>query len=408
MTILAKMAWKNLLAYKKRSIITLILVVCTTALMVFSSAFMTGSHETMIKSGVEIYPGYIQITHKDYRSSPGLENLIFDVGTVTGILSQLDGIETYGVRYESFVLYSHEDKAVAGLFTGIEPSKEQHLSRLKDSLVKGQYLDSEDLNVIYMGDELAKRLHLKVGDAFSFLGTDAEYSFTADNLTLKGTFKTGLYDFDASSAFVTKKYLDTVMATENIASHIIVLPSSKRSSHVLSITIDNEIGPEYTAEDWRVRLSGLVQAMKVDSIFGYITLGIIFLVIFFVIMIYTFLAVFTRVREVGILRAIGTTPAQVLTTFLLESIFLSMVSVLLGALIGGAVSYYFQVNPIDYSGYEEQFKQYGLAASAMPAYFSPMMVLRDMIIMFFLSILSTLYPIVKMVRFRPVEAMRHV
>ena len=59
-------------------------------------------------------------------------------------------------------------------------------------------------------------------------------------------------------------------------------------------------------------MAGLVKAMKLDSVFGYITLGIIFIVIFFVIMIYTLLAVFARIQEIGILRAIGTTPNQIL------------------------------------------------------------------------------------------------
>jgi len=155
-------------------------------------------------------------------------------------------------------------------------------------------------------------------------------------------------------------------------------------------------------------MSGLVEAMEVDSIFGYITLGIIFIVIFFVIVIYTLLAMYARIREIGILRAIGTTPAQILTMLLSESIILAVVSVLLGGLIGGALAYYFQINPITYTGYEEQFKQYGLAVSAMPTAFEPLTIFRDMVIMFFLSVLSTLYPILKVNRFKPIEAIHHV
>ena len=60
------------------------------------------------------------------------------------------------------------------------------------------------------------------------------------------------------------------------------------------------------------------------------------------------------------------------------------------------------------SGFEEQFKQYGLAVSAMPTAFQPVTIVRDMLVMFILSVLSTLYPILKINRYRPVEAMRHV
>ncbi len=405
---LLHMAWKNIFAYKKRTYITIILTVCMTGLMIIASSFMEGSHETMITSGVEIYPGYIQITGKDYRNSPGLENLILNTNTLKAKLSQIPGIATYGVRFESFVLYSHKNKAVGGFFTGIEPEKEQFLSRLSSSLVKGEFLEPEDTNQIYMGVELAKRLDLTPGDTLSFIGTGADYSFTADNLVVKGLFKTGLFEFDSNGAFVTKKYFDEVMVAENSASHIVVLPEDLANSFSLANAIANKLGDEYEATDWTIRLSGLVAAMKVDSIFGYLTLAIVFLVIFFVVMIYTYLSIFTRVRTVGVLRAIGTSPQQIATTLLLESVVLAGFGVVIGALIGGAVSLYFNINPIDYSGYEEQFKQYGLAASAMPATFSPFLILRDMVIMFILSLTSTLYPIIKVTGYSPIEAMHHV
>ena len=125
-------------------------------------------------------------------------------------------------------------------------------------------------------------------------------------------------------------------------------------------------------------------------------------------MIYTLLAVFARAREIGILRAIGTTPDQILTMLLTESVILAIASAVLGGLIGGCLAYYFHINPIVYSGYEEQFKQYGLAMSAMPTEFEPFTILRDMVIIFFLSVLSTLYPILKVNSYKPIEAIQHV
>ena len=125
-------------------------------------------------------------------------------------------------------------------------------------------------------------------------------------------------------------------------------------------------------------------------------------------MIYTLLVIYARVREIGILRAVGTTPGQVLAMLLLESVLLGLASVLLGGLIGGALAYYFHIHPIVFSGFEEQFKQYGLALTAMPTAFAPLIIMRDMAIMFVLSVSATLYPIFKVNRFRPIEAIHHV
>ncbi len=408
MMLFVKIALRNIYAHKKRSIVTTLLTTVTTGLLVFSSAWMDGSHNEMIKSAVEIYPGYLQITQKDFRKTPSFDNLIFDARQVRSSLQEIEGIDTFGQRFESFVLYSSGTRAVGGLFTGIEPLVEKKLSRLFSSLKKGHYLDESDTNVVYMGVELAKKLRVDVGDQLSFIGTGADYSFAADNIRIKGIFQTGLFDFDSSAAFVNKSYFHSIMGGENSATHFIILPKNKQSVEELADRIGNKVGPEYRSESWFVTMSALVQAMEIDSIFGYITLGIIFIVIFFVIMIYTLLAVHARIREIGILRAIGTSPGQIFQLLITESAIIGLFSVVLGGLIGGILAYYFNINPITFSGYEEQFKQYGLASTAMPTDFSPVNIIRDSLIMFLLSVSSTLYPIVKVTRYHPIEAINHV
>jgi ABC-type lipoprotein release transport system permease subunit len=401
-------AWRNVQANKKRSAVTIILIMVTTALLVYSSAFMDGSHRKMIQTAVEIYPGYLQITHQDFRENPSYDNLIFDVDKIDRLLTGSAGVAAHGARFESFVLFAAQEKAIGAMFTGIEPDKETSLSHLESSLVRGRYLAKNDTNSLYLGHDLAKRLKVDVGDSLAFIGNGADYAFAADKVTVVGIFKTGLFDFDASASFVNKAYFDTVMASENIATHFVVLPQHPEEVEELAALLNQGLASDYRAMGWQQSMSGLVEAMEVDSVFGYITLGIIFIVIFFVIMIYTLLNVFSRVREIGIQRAIGTTPRQILAMLLGESAILGLAGVLLGGLLGGAVAYYFYLFPMEFPSYEEQFKQYGLAVTSMPCAFEVPTILRDMGIMFLLSMLSTLYPIIKVNSYQPVEAMHHV
>ncbi len=405
---LIKLALRNLIAYKKRTIVTVLLTTITTALLVFSTAWMDGSHQTMIKNAVEIYPGYLQITADKFRDSPSFDHLIFDADTVSQQLSQNQDIATFGARFESFVLFSANEKSVGGMLTGIEPEKEQQLSRLYSSLHSGDYLKTTDTNSAYIGIELARRLKVDIGDEIVFIGNGADYSFAADTLKIKGLFQTGLYEFDASAAFIAKPYFDVIMAADNYATHFIVQPKHPEQTVELAAQLGETIGSQYQSASWNQIMAELVKAMEIDSLFGYITLAIIFIVVFFVIMIYTLLTVFGRIREIGVLRAIGTTPRQIFTILLLESCVLALISVIAGGLLGGAFAYYFELHPITLSGFEDQFKQYGLAVSAIPTAFEPWTILRDMAVMFTLSVLSTIYPIIKVNRYKPVEAMRHV
>ncbi len=403
-----KFAMKNIRAYRNRSLVTILLITLTTVLLVFDTAFMDGSHEKMLENAVEIYPGYVQITHKDFRDKPSLDNLIFNEALVRKTVAESGEIASFAARFETFVLYAGEEKAVGGMLTAIEPEEEKKLSRLSTSLREGEYLSAADTNKLYMGYELARRLRVKVGDELSFVGTGADYSFAADNLIVKGIFKTGLFEFDASAAFVNKPYFEEVMAAQNYATHFIILPAEPEKSDQLAVALNQKLDPEYLAESWRTTMEGLVQAMLLDSVFGYLTLAIIFIVIFFVILIYTWLTVFARMREIGVLRAVGTLPSEIRKMLVTESVLLALVSVTLGGIIGGALAYYFNLNPIYFEFSEEQFKQYGLAASAMPTTFSPLLIFRDMVVMFVVSVGSTMYPIIKVNRIKPIEAIHHV
>ena len=405
---LFEIASRNVLAYKKRSIITMLLGMISTALLVFSSAWMDGSHQQMIKNAVEIYSGYIQITAAGFRESPSFERLLFDVDSLQAEVKPVEGVEVFSPRFEAFVLFSAGEKAVGGMLTGIDPEKENKISRLHSSLKEGSYLSETDTNQLYIGNELARRLNVRVGDEVAFIGSGADYSFAADRLVVKGIFQTGLFEFDAASAFLAKPYFDMIMAAENIATHVIILPKDPGQAHLLAVRIGQTIGPEFQSASWQQIMAPLVKSMKLDSVFGYITLGVIFTVIFFVIMIYTLLAVFARIREIGIMRAVGTTPGQIFTILFWESSLLGFVSVFAGGFIGALFAYYYNVNPMIFNGMEEQFKQYGLAASSIPTAFEPLIILRDMAVMFVLLLLSTLYPIIKVNRYQPIEAIHHV
>ncbi|MEN8200885.1 MAG: hypothetical protein ABFR63_12515, partial [Thermodesulfobacteriota bacterium] len=262
---LLKLAIRNILAYRKRSLLTLVLGGVSTCLLVFSSAWMDGSHQQMIRNAVEIYPGYIQITGAEFREKPSFDNLIFDVTSLQKQVTALDGVEVFSPRFESFVLFSVGEKAVGGMLTGIVPEKERSLSRLHASLKEGEYLSSGDGNQLYIGSELARRLKVTVGDELVFVGNGADYSFAADRLQVKGIFQTGLYEFDAASGFLAKDYFDRIMASANLATHGIVLPARPEEADLLAARIGLAVGEEYQAASWWESMAALVKAMKLDS-----------------------------------------------------------------------------------------------------------------------------------------------
>ncbi|MFY9142005.1 ABC transporter permease [Sulfuricurvum sp.] len=412
--ILLKMALRELITYKKRSVVTLLLSTFATALFIFVDALHNGSHDQLVRSSVEVYPGYLQVTNRAFEDNPNFDNLIFDADKVKQELSGVNGLGVITERFESYALYSTDEQSIGGMFTAIEPENEAEVSRLKRSLVAGEYLSSEDTNALYLGVELAKRLGVGIGDTLSFISTGADYSFAADNLVVKGLFKTKLYEFDNGAGFVNKKYFDEVMHSGNIATHIIANPDDIAQIDAVTVYAQNAVGNTLEVKNYKTTMEDLILAMDIDAIFGYITLGIFFIVIFFVIGIFAFLSVYGRIRQIGILRAIGTTPAQVMGMLLIETLILGVLSVGIGGGAGGYASSYYEKHPIELTSLadvdaEEYGKQYNIVAETnFPAEYNPSRIMAEMLIMMLLNLLTVIYPIAMINRFTPTEAIRYV
>jgi len=382
---LFSLALKNILRSKGRSIITLLLSTLTTILFIIYVAFLKG-----------------------YRDDSGYENLIEDATLIDKILEKDSSISAYAPRFETYALLSGDDKSVGSLIAGIVPSREKALSKLQDSLIKGEYLSDSDTNTIYMGSDLAKRLKVDVGSQIAMVGSSIDYSIAADLFTVKGIFKTGLFEFDSQSAFVNKSYLDTVMMSDNIASYFTLNFHDNDRIDKVTTALQSSLPSEYEAVNWKTLLSALVQAMLVDSIFGYISISIFFVVIFFVIMIFSYVNIYTRAREIGLLRALGLTSKNIFGMLFTEILLLATVSMVVGTIIGASIAYYYELHPIVISGIAETYKEYGVVSDEIPMHFDLFTIAWNALTIFMLNIAAIVYPISKINRLTAMEAMRYV
>ncbi len=402
------LALKNIIYYKGRSLTTFFLSLLSALLFVVYVAFMDGSHRSMLKNSLDIYTGSLQVMHKEYRENPSYDTILEGVKRVEEKLEGIAGIRAYSARLESFALLSTQEDSVGSMVTGIYPKAEIKLSKLKEALHKGRYLEDNDTSAIYIGSELALRLKIEIGDKVAFVGSSIDYSFAADNFEVVGIFKTGLFEFDASSAFVNKSYFDELMLSKDMASYIVVAVDDIEEVESIVTRIQKDMPKDIEVASWKVLMASMVQAMEVDSVFGYISLGLFFVVIFFVIMIYGFINVSTRIKELGLLRALGLKSREITTLLFLETAILALSSVLIGMVLGGCLAYYFELHPIIIEGMAETYKEYGIVSDEVPTRFDLWTVCWNGAVVIGLNFLAIIYPIYYTRQFSPVEAMRHV
>lgn len=402
-------ALKNILFYKGRSITTFILTFLSTMLFIVYVSMTDGSHKSMLENSLKVYIGAIEIYHKDYRDIGGNEYLIENVDSIKDRLSDIDGIELISSRYETFGLISHKEFSTASMVVGIEPKKEEILSQLKNALIDGEYLSNESKNSLYIGSGIANKLKVKIGDEVSFIGAASDNSFAADIFKVSGVFKTGLFDFDSTAAFISRDYFDKLMLSKDKASYITIkvddLDEVDRINSEILKVIDTK---ELESLTWKILMKTMVEAMEVDSIFGYISLALFLIVIFFVIMIYGFINVSTRTKEFGVLRCIGLSGKHLFLLLVYEIVILSSLAIVLATPIAGYICYYYSINPIVIEGIAEMYKDYGIVSDEIPFSFDILTIFWNITVVYMLNILSVIYPYFYINSFKPIEASRHV
>ncbi len=403
------LALKNILFYKGRSITTFSLTFVSTLLFIVYVSMMDGSHNSMLKNSLKIYTGAIEIYKKDYRDIGGNEYLINDVSSITKKLSQVEGIERFSSRYETYGLLSTQKYSSASMIAGIEPSKEKEISSIFKALRDGQFLDENSKNCLYAGEGLVKRLKIKLGDEVAFVGGASDDSFAADIFKLCGVFKTGSFEFDATVSFITRSYFDELMLSHNKASYITIKVDDLDNVDNINKQI-TEILNDDTLESltWKTLMKTMVEAMEVDSIFGYISLALFLVVIFFVIMIYGFVNISSRIKEFGVLESIGLSNKNIQKLLFYEIFILTTLAILVATPIASYICYYYSVNPIIIDGISDMYKDYGIVSDEIPFDFTPFTIFWNVSLIYILNILSVVYPYFYIRSFTPIEATRHV
>lgn len=406
---LFKIALKNIFASFRRSILTLVLSAAGTVFLIWYVAMMNGQYSQMIKDSVEIYTGYIQVTAKGYVDAPSYDRLILNSKKLKKEIQDHEDIQEATIRFESYALFSSDKDSVGAQLIGILPEPESKISRLKRSLVEGRYLTKNDKNTVYMGKALAKKLGIEVGEKIAYISSAVDRSMAADYLMVKGLFKTGINEMDGSMALVNKAYMDENFLSEDLATHIVILPKITAQSEEIKKVFQNSLRDKgVEVHSWRDLLEGLLQIIEVDRAFAYVIIGLFFAVVFFVIMIYSMISIYSRKKEIGIMRAIGTKPMQIALILLNEAFVLGLAGVILGAFIGGYLSWYWEINPIQLKGFEETIEQYGEWGYAIEPVLRTVFSLKSIIyccaFVLVLNLLAVVYPVFKINKMEPIEA----
>ena len=406
------MAWRNIWRNPRRTILTICAITFASVLLVFMLSFQFGSYETMINTSVKISTGHLQVQAAKYHEKKSIRFVIPDPLAVADILDQIPEVAAYSFRGQAFALISSKDRTYGVVVTGIDPQKEARVSRIRKLVHEGHFLTEDDGSRAVVGKLLAKNLRVKIGDELALLGQGRDGSIAATVVQVKGIFSSGIDEFDRSTIQIPLAFFQQTFSMGNAVHEVVIIAKSLsdvsriKAKLVTALSKLNK-GTHLKTFDWQELMPGLRQAIEMDLVSGLIFYALLIIVVAFSILNTFLMAIFERTREFGVLMAIGTTPRRLTKVLLTESMVMTAVGIMAGILIGIAITYYFQMNGIDFSGGSDLLSQFGITGRMYPK-LSLLSVSIGPIMVLFFTFIAALYPALKVRRLRPVEAMTAV
>ena len=412
MSIESKMAWRNIWRNPRRTVLTICAITFASILLVFMLSFQFGSYETMINTSVKISTGHLQIQAEKYQEKKSIRYVIPDPQKVAVIVNTIPEVAAYTFRGQAFALISSKNRSYGVVVTGIDPPGEANVSRIKKLVREGNFLSATDVNQAVVGKLLAKNLRVKIGDELTLLGQGRDGSIAATVLQVKGIFSSGIDEFDRSAIQIPLSTFQDIFTMDEAVHEIVVI--GRALSDVSGIKAQlQEALPALNSRkplktlDWQEIMPGLRQAIEMDLVSGLIFYGLLIIVVAFSILNTFLMAIFERTKEFGVMMAIGTSPRRLTKVLLIESMTMTMIGIIAGIVLGIALTYYFQVYGIDFSGGSELLSQFGITGRMYPKLSILSVSIGPFMVLFF-TFFAALYPALKIRRLRPVEAMTAV
>ena len=404
--ILLKLAWRNNWRHRWRSALTIAAIVFGLSLTIWGFCLSDGSHEQLIRGSVESFSGHLQINRKGYHDDQNLRQAFTPDSTLYSLLEdQKPALADWGGRIATFALVSVGETSFASMVVGIEPSREARFIHWDRKLEKGSYLEDQDKDGALIGADLADNLGVSLGDTVIVVSQDFYGSLSGGLRVVRGIFRAHSAELDQGGMLITLSSAQEMLSMPGKVNTIVVMARSGDQVDPLTRSLKSSLqGKDLEVIPWYEILPDLVQAVELDSIFGILTDAILILVIGFMVLNTFLMGVMERIREFGIMRAMGMSPVKVVGLIVLEAVLLTGLGFILANALGLTVSWYNSIHPLDFSSYgEDVYKMYGMDPriytnlSWEPVFYSNFFVLV-------IIVLALIYPAWRASQIRPAEA----
>ncbi len=402
-------AWRNLWRHPRRTVLILAAVVVGVWSMLFYSAFIRGFAGQMLRQNIANLTGDLQVQAPGYFENPVLENLLRTPDLArTALHDVLPPGSRVTARLRIGAVLRSEHGAFGATLVGIVPAEERGLSFIPDAIAEGSLLPDDAPNGIVVGAALLKRLETRLGHRLVIDAQDAHGQIVSRAFTIVGVFRAQIEATEKEFVFCRRDTLQQMLGLEGTVSELsVMLPEGVAPEPIAAALRAHLPAAAYRVLTWRELVPFVGAYLDSMGVFSLIWNIIIFIAMGFGLVNTILMAVFERIREIGLVRALGVTPWGVIGGVLIETAMLLILGFAIGSVAGAVTVASLHGSGLDFSRFAAGSEYWGMSSMVYPRS-TPMDYVRAAGTVLGLGLVMSLYPAVKAARITPVQAMAHV
>jgi ABC-type lipoprotein release transport system permease subunit len=399
-----KIAFRNVFRQKRRTILTALTMFGGFILSALSIGWADGTYSNTIDVFTRNRLGHIQVHKEGYLDQPSLYKTVDDYETIGGKIISIDGVESWTPRLYSAGLASVAEKTAGVRILGIDLDLEEKSTRFSKKISGGKNFSSPTSKEAILGKGLAEILKAQIGDEAVIISQAADGSIANELYTIVGLVESGDNMSDQMDFYLTLKEAQELLALEERVHEIVIIVEKLGSEIKLARQIGSILNePNLDVAPWQEFARQFYQAMQADVEGMWIMLLVIIIIVAVGVLNTVLMTVLERIREYGLMKAIGTRPFQIIRIIIYEVNIIAMASIIVGAILGLLINHLLSFHGIampftfTYGGVEfsRYYTQVNVRSFLIPA----------VTILFTASFVS-IFPAIKAARTAPTKAMR--
>jgi ABC-type lipoprotein release transport system permease subunit len=364
---------------------------------------MDGLMQHAVSNATNLVVGEVQVHAQGYLADHSIYKALNEPDLILRAAKQKN-VAAAPRRY-GYGLVAVGTKSAGARFWGVEPASERTTFDMAQHLQEGRFLSETTQRGVVLGQKLARSLQAQIGSEIVVVVQAADGSLGNDLYTVTGILKAAGDSIDRNAALIhAADFVELFVSGERI--HEIALNSRGMVSPEGLTALLSIAAPEEEIKSWRELMPEVSDMVNLFDAFIWI-FGLIFLLAAGMGVMNTMLmATYERIREFGILKALGATPWGIIRDVAAEALVLAALGTVLGTILGLAGSYYLQEVGLDLSIFAGTYSVGGVAFDPIwRATISPKMVYIPVILMLIIGLVASLYPAALAARLDPVKAM---